>query len=137
MAAVTSRGTKAPVAWCKLASVRPALVCLLSLTLIACAHAPPRTRVARALVASGTVAIVFGGLASAGCVDVSEAHDGCSGGPGGADLGAGVPLIAVGAGLVVGGLILKSKRTPSFFRPSPGALPPAQPDPFVQPLRSY
>ncbi len=96
--------------------------------LVGCAaNISPRTRRARVLVTAGVLTATVGGLATAGCFDVSGTGRGCAniagdqeercvdhgtshrcaGGPTGADLALGLPLIALGVGLVAGGLVMK------------------------------
>jgi hypothetical protein len=113
-------------------AMRASSVSLALLILLAgCAHVTPRERAARTLVAVGAVAILGGGLTAAGCVD--DEGDGCSGGPGDANLAVGLPVMAVGAGLLTVGLLMRS-RSSGRLLPPPAPPPPFGPEPFVQPI---
>lgn len=110
--------------------MRAVLSVVLALSLLGCgAHVPRRTRTLRALAMTGVVIATVGGVATAGCFDVSRSGTGCisstnattehcasphgcRGGPKGADVALGLPLLAVGAGMVAGALLMrpKSKR---------------------------
>jgi hypothetical protein len=91
-------------------------------------HVTRRTRTARVVAMTGVVVATVGGVATAGCFDVSPSGtacisnsstgeacaspDGCRGGPNSADLALGLPLMVIGAGMAVGALLTrpKSKR---------------------------
>jgi hypothetical protein len=111
------------------------LGCLLTLSLLSCAHQEPGVRRSRILLGVGAATFVAGGLTAAGCVSGSASGDGCGGGPGDGDLATGVPLMVVGAGLITAGWLLKPNRG-SILLPSPPPTPPT-PDPWVQPVRRY
>lgn len=91
------------------AVVRWAASCLLAFTLCSCGHASSQARLSRAMVGSGVALMVLGALAASGCEERSAEVEGCSGEPGDADPEVGLPVMAVGAGLIAGGLVAKPK----------------------------
>ncbi len=114
---------------------RRAIALIAALALAGCAHhVPPRTRAARTMVAAGAVLVVLGGLAVAGCADVSDNGSGCKGGPRDSDLRLGLPIVAVGSGLVAAGLLVRPDRSQRLFKPARATPPAKLPDPFVPPL---
>lgn len=75
-------------------------------SLLGCAHVPPRTRLTRALVATGVVVAVSGGVIAAGCVPDSRPGL-CSAGRDDGTVRVGFPILVLGTAIITGALLLR------------------------------
>lgn len=121
------------------------VICMLALCATLGCAGPRQMRpgAANALIAVGALVTTIGILTSAGCPDLSSNGTGCGEGPSDPNLAAGLPITAVGVGMVTAGVVGRAQapgpsmaksgkpKSTSRWQPTPR---PAQPDPFVAPL---
>lgn len=105
---------------------RSMLLLLLSLSLVGCAPGGSRTRqtrTARALVGVGAAAMVIGLLAAEGCEPEAGHANGCSSGVGDGSPEIGLPVMAAGAAMILGGLAVEPKGPRRVHRVLPRTQP--------------
>jgi hypothetical protein len=113
------------------------MVFSLCVSLMGCAHVPPRARFARVLVGTGVVVAVSGGVVSAGCVPDSRPGL-CSAGRDDGTVRVGFPILVLGAAIITTAMLLRPR---SVRPPTPQIMRHAAPsftDPYgPPPLNGY
>jgi hypothetical protein len=104
---------------------------------LGCAQVPVRTRITRTMVVTGALVAVAGGAMTAGCVR-DDVPGVCSAGPRDGSVKIGLPILALGAALIAGGLLIRPlKAAPAGPNVTRHATP-AFGDPFgPPPLQGY